>query len=483
MTTTRFGPRSGRRPANRQTTAGRLVAMLATATLLAGAAGACTRSADETEQGASVEAGDGSSATAAPRGGGDRLDQGSFGDLTEVCGKGAGGGAQETGLTADQIHLGTVTDKGSAERPGLTQEMYDAGVAFAAWCNEHGGIQGREVVIDDLDAKLFDYGQRMAEACQQDFALVGGGGVFDSQGIDTRVDCGLPNIAGYIVSPAAGVADLQVQPVPNPVYEYNGASYRWLHEAHPDATNYGIMWVNLDGPATVREQAVEGVEKLGYDVVFDEQYRPIGETGWRGFVQQMRDADVQVFEMVGEPENMVALQSAMQTEGWYPEFTVLQPNFVDEKFAEEGASSISETTYVRSAFPTFDMADEAPAMADYLELMERYNPEGKVAFLGAQALSAFLLTAVAANECGADLSRACVIEKAAAQADWTAGGLHSKQTPGNTVATRCSLMIHATSEGFEYDEELTGPNDGFYNCDEKNVVTLTNDYGVRKPAA
>src|ERR687891_227375 len=48
----------------------------------------------------------------------------------------------ETGLTADEIRLGTITDKGSAERPGLTQEMYDAAVAFAAWCNEHGGIGG-----------------------------------------------------------------------------------------------------------------------------------------------------------------------------------------------------------------------------------------------------------------------------------------------------------------------------------------------------
>ena len=36
---------------------------------------------------------------------------------------------------------------------------------------------------------------------------------------------------------------------------------------------------------------------------------------------------------------------------------------------------MSDATYMRSAFPPFDMADEVPAMADYLELMERYNPE------------------------------------------------------------------------------------------------------------
>lgn len=466
MTTTRTGVR--------------VLAALAVAALMTSA---CTRAADETEEGVAAGPADGAGTTAPAGDSGSRLDAGGFGDLENVCGEGDGGGATETGLTADEIRLGTVTDKGSAERPGLTQEMYDVGVAFAAWCNEHGGIQGRQVVIDDLDAKLFDYGQRMADACQRDFALVGGGGVFDSQGIETRLDCGLPNIPGYTVTPTARVADLQVQPLPNPVYEYQAAALRWMQDAEEGVSNYGILWVNLDGPKTVRDQAVEGVEKVGYDVVFDEQYRPLGETGWRSFVQQMRDADVQTFEMVGEPENMVALQGAMQTEGWYPKVTLLQPNFVDQKFAEEGASTVSESTYMRSSFPTFEMADEVPAMADYLELMERYNPEGKVASLGLQSLSAFLLTAVAANECGADLSRACVLEQAAAQDGWTAGGLHSAQTPGNTVATRCSLMIQATPEGFDFAEDITQPNEGIYNCDDANVVELTDDYGVPRPAA
>ena len=49
------------------------------------------------------------------------------------------------GRTADEIRLGTITDLGSAERPGLTQEMYDAAVAFAAWCNGDLFVAGRRV--------------------------------------------------------------------------------------------------------------------------------------------------------------------------------------------------------------------------------------------------------------------------------------------------------------------------------------------------
>lgn len=463
------------------------IAALMTFALVVASAG-CTRSDGENETGGG--GGDGPAATETSAGGdgggGSGLDAGGFGDLENVCGEGesdAGQAADEPGLTADEIRLGTITDKGSTERPGLTQEMYDTAVAFAEWCNEHGGIQGREVVIDDLDAALFDYGQRVSEACEQDFALVGGGGVFDSQGIEERIACGLPNFPGYTVTPQGSVADLQVQAVPNPVYEFQGASYRWLRQAEPDAERFGMLWVNLDGPATVHDQVVETVESLGYEVVYDEQYRALGETGWRGFVQQMREADVEVFEIVGEPENLVSLQGAMQTEGWYPDYTLLQPNYIDQTYLEEGAATVSEATYARSPFPTFEMADEVPAMQDFLDLMEQYNPDGRVAFLGGQGLSALLLFATAANECGADLSRSCVLEQAAAIEDWTAGGLHSRQTPGNARATECSLMVQVTSDGFEVAEELAPPNEGIYDCDPDNVSQLTTDFGVPQPDA
>ena len=460
------------------------IASLAVVGLLVGA---CTRAEGETEIGAAVSSGDRAQTVDGGDGdggtSGSRLDEGSFGDLENLCADGEPGTVTETGLTADEIHLGTVTDRGSAERPGLTQEMYDSAVAFAAWCNEHGGIGGRQIVIDDLDAKLFEYGQRVGEACQRDFALVGGGAVFDAQDNGARVACGLPNLPGYAVTPQARVAEMQVQPVPNPVYSFASAGYRWLQGEFPEADKLGILWVNLDGPATIHDQIVEMAESMGYEVVFDEQYRPLGETGWRGFVQKMRDDGVTIFEMIGEPENMVALQQAMQTEGWYPEVIHLQPNFYDEKYQAEGATSVGEATYMRSPFPTFEMTDEVPAMADYLELMERYNPEGKTAMLGMQGLSAFLLFAVAANECGAELSRACLLEQAAAQEGWTAGGLHSPQTPGNLVATQCSLAIQVTADGFVYDEELTQPNEGIYNCHPGNVVELTDDYGVPRPAA
>ena len=95
--------------------------------------------------------------------------------------------------------------------------MFDAAVAFTTWCNQHGGILGRKLVLDDLDAKLFNYNDVITKACKEDFALVGGGAVFDDADNGQRVQCNLPNIAGYVTSPTARTADQLVQPVPNPV--------------------------------------------------------------------------------------------------------------------------------------------------------------------------------------------------------------------------------------------------------------------------
>jgi hypothetical protein len=438
---------------------------------------ACTRSDSDTED-TGVAADDAPADEPDPDvASASRLDDGAFGDLENVCGPGEGGATDETGLTEDEIRLGTISDKGSADRPGLNEELYDAAVAFAEWCNEHGGIQGRQVVIDDLDARLFDYGQRVSEACQQNFALVGGGGVFDNQAIDERLECSLPNIPAFLVTAEARQADLQVQAVPNPIEEFPVAGYRKVLERDPDATNFGVLWPDLgEGPAVVRAQMIDAVEQLGYDVVFDEQFRVIGETGWRGIVQQMRAADVEVFEVVAEPATMVALQQAMQTEDWYPDYTILQSNYYDSRYAVEGASTVGDNVYIRLAFPTFDMADDVPAMADYLELMERYNPDGKVALLGAQGVSAFLLFATAANACGSDLSRTCILDEGAAVGEWTGGGLHAPHEPGDPAVPECTLFVRPTPDGFEYDEEFTDPNEGIYNCGPDNVIQLGSDF-------
>lgn len=413
------------------------------------------------------------------------LDEGGFGDLEAVCQDGDAAGATAPGVTDTEIVVGTVSDKGSTAVPGLNEEMFDTAVAFTEWCNERGGILGRRLVLSDVDAKLFDYEPAMTEACNRDFALVGGGAVFDDDPNGVRVGCGLPNIAGFVVSAPGRVADLQVQPIPNPVYEISMGRYNAAKAQFPDSiSRFAVMASALPSVLLVKQQVIETAEQMGYEVVYEVDYQTQGETGWANFVREMQSADVKVLDFIGQPQNLVQLTQEMDLAGWYPDVILLSGNFYDDLFRQSGGATAGNL-FIQSVFHPLELASENKATQDYLDLMAQFNPDGKVALLGMQGLSSWLLFAQAATACGSELTRECLLDEARARADWTAGGLHARQTPGNAVASPCMLLLGVDADSFIYNEEATAPTegDGLFNCDPANVVELTGDYGVPRPEA
>lgn len=432
-------------------------------------ASACSRSNDKTETGAettttTAPGGDGGGATA--------LAQGGFGDLEKVCQDGDGGGATATGVTDAEIHVGTVTDKGFSGAPGLNKEMYDTAVAFSSWCNEHGGILGRKIVVDDLDAALTEYEARITDACTRDFALVGGGAVFDEDPNGVRVGCGLPNIAGYVVSNPARTADLQVQPLPNPPDKVNAGRYIAAARDYPDGIKkYAIMYANIPAIVLVRDQLLEAAASLGYEVKSQIEYAVSGEGGWANFVADMQAKDIKVLEFIGQPTNLTALNLAMETAGWHPDVLLLSGNFYDATYAAETGAAAGNLS-IQTQFYPLELAKKNKATQDYLDLMEQFNPGGKVAGLGVQGLSSWLLFAQAATECGSDLTAECLLQNASAASDWTGGGLHAPQTPGNSDPSDCFVSLGLGADGFKVNEDVTKANEGVYNCDPKNIIKL-----------
>ena len=100
---------------------------------------------------------------------------GDFGAVKDVCAPGSASGGSARGLSGNTIHIGVLADPGSTVTPGLGQEFFDVADVFTKWCNAAGGINGRKIVVDKIDAKLFNVGAAMIQACQKDFMLVGGG--------------------------------------------------------------------------------------------------------------------------------------------------------------------------------------------------------------------------------------------------------------------------------------------------------------------
>jgi ABC-type branched-subunit amino acid transport system substrate-binding protein len=406
----------------------------------------------------------------------------SFGTLESPCGEGTPGPTPSDdaqGVTDDAIAVGTIADPGFTARPGINQEALDAGEAFVAWCNEQGGINGRELQLTQYDAAFTDYTARMGEACAQEFAMVGGGAVQDNLWEGTGQACDLIDVVGFATTPEkAGesgddpVESRTVQPVPNPQDQFPLGAVPMLEDEAPDGLDHvGILYADFGTTAIIAERTKEAYEALGANVEVFETYSAAGEANWSPFVSSLRDAGVEWFNFVGEGAFFAQLQQAMDEQDYHPAVTLQDTNLYDPEYLA-AAGDAAEGTFVRSAFVPFEEAYQEPAVQEFVDMVEAVD--GKVALLGAQSVSAWLLFAQAARDCDldGDLTRTCVLEGAASVTDWDAGGLHAPTDPSTNTGPDCTVVMlvqdgafvrYAPDEGFECDPEATVQLEGDYS--------------------
>ena len=410
----------------------------------------------------------------------------SFGTLPSPCGDGERGalptGGEEgdtQGITDDRIAVGTIADPGFSGAPGLNQEIFDAGEAFVTWCNDQGGINGRQLDLTQYDAAITEYQPQLTAACGQEFAIVGDGAVQDNFWATIGVPCGLVDIPGFAVTPekagtsgeAVTAETRVVQPVPNPSDRFPTGAIRLLDEAHPGALDHvGILYGDLATTAIQKDRTVEAIEGEGGTVVYEAATNILGEANWAPFAAAIEDAGVEWLVVIGGGEATGLLQQALLETDYHPEVTLFETNFYDPLYLE-AAGEAGEGTYVRMVFTPFEEADQNPATARYIELVEAID--GKVALLGAQSMSAWLMFATVAKQCddAGDLSRSCILDTAGALEEWDGGGLHASGNPSTNSPPPCVMLVQI------HDGEFVRatPDEGF-DCDDDAIATLEGDY-------
>jgi len=411
---------------------------------------------------------------------------GDYGTLEGACGPNEGGGAvadappeEVQGVSEDAINVGTVSDPGFEGRPGLNIELHDAATAFVEWCNEAGGINGKQVELTLYDAAVNNYQPEVEAACENEFALVGSGAVQDNLWPTVGAECDLIDIAGFSVTPEKAGQSGQdptetrtVQPVPNPSDQFPGAANLILLEDFPGSGDRSGM-INADLATLIvqAEKQTEAEEALGQTIVHTDIYNILGEANWTPFATSIRDADVSFLSFVGEGENLALLQQALQEVGYTPEVTFQEANFYAQSYLD-AAGDAADGTYVRLAIWPFEEADQNPATQLYLDTVEASG--GSIAGLGIQATSAWLLFAELAAECDRDdnLTRSCVLEGAAATDDWDGGGLHTATDPGANEIPACVIVMQVEDGAFT----RYSPTDEDYACPENSVIDLTGDF-------
>ncbi len=404
-----------------------------------------------------------------------KIASGDFGDLKGVCGPGTAKGATAQGVTDTSIRVGTMADPGAQAQPGLDQELFDSADAFVGWCNDAGGINGRKLSLDKWDSKLTEVGARMIDACQVDFFLVGNGEAFDSAGVDPRTKCGLPEIAGYVVSKQAGRAPLSIMALPGSDHQSPmGGALRVIKEIDPSVVPHlGQVSSTLQSVKDAGDRDRAAAKMLGYGSAYYDEAPIIPDT-WRPYAVNLQTKGAQVWMFENAPFNLAAFYRALHDINYTPKYGLFAGNMYDDKLTKTAGPALTGNILITTSQVPFELASTHPATKQYIDILAKYVPNATPKSLGINGWSSWVLWAKSVKDCGNNVTRQCVFDNARNTKGWTAGGVHAPSNPNNLSAgvNECFLFVRATPTGFQYDRQFTRPNRDIFNCDPRNAFDL-----------
>jgi hypothetical protein len=259
--------------------------------------------------------------------------------------------------------------------------------------------------------------------------------------------------------------------VPNPIDFYSASAGAQVAELFPDEVqNASVMFGNFSATIDTKDKVLQAFPEVGWEFLdCPQEYNIAGETDWRPFVQSLESCGVEALYYSGQAyPNLQNMLDAAAQENYEP-IWVTDPNSYLASFAEWNASGNGDNVYMRTAFIPFEQADDSPATQQYMDIVEENG--GDISQLGEQAASSFLLWATAADACGADLTRDCVMEELSQVTSWTGGGMHAEANPAENEPPSCAMLLQldgtewvqaAPEEQVEFacDENFTQPVSG-----------------------
>jgi ABC-type branched-subunit amino acid transport system substrate-binding protein len=369
-------------------------------------------------------------------------------------------------------------------RPGLLRELWDASNAYVDWCNAQGGIAGLQIETVDLDGKLFEVKQFIPAACDDVFAMVGGGSTFDDlqvEGSPSLKECGQLDMPGFTVTKAkADATDTYIAAVPNPANVRPASLFSYLAKAYPkESGDISIAYGDLDSIRFVKDQTVAVLEKLGKPFkVGDEVAYAVQGQDFKLTSQSVKSSGATMTSFIGEPGNSGLFLSSLKEDGVdIPMF--VEANQYDPVLLEKGSNPLGDVL-IRIPHPPFEEADDYPAIQKFEDLMDarkKEDPKAKTAALGIQSMSSWLLFTEAATACAESedhiISHDCIRSQVDKIGEWNGGGLHATTNPGKNLPANCVIVMTIDGDKFARKFPEVGSKDanedGYY-CPDKNAI-------------
>lgn len=352
--------------------------------------------------------------------------------------------------------------------------------AFAAACNELGGVAGRPVLV--TGRVVGGVGEQLAavrDACRDQLALVGSAVRLEPAAAQAAVDCGIPDVPADPVNPLHADATNVVAPLPNPVGTYDVGPARYLQATRPDAVTHAAI---LFAPGTDELNArreVEAYERVGWEFAYQAVLAGTADD-LDAHVLELRERGVRVLIVRAAPASVAAVLQRLRREEEGPELVDVDPGAYDPALLSASGPA-AEGALV--AVPVVPLEDEpaSPELQRYRGWLGAVHPDVSPSATGARAWSAGLLfarAAAAAAASDAGLDRAPLTAALHAISDWDGHGLHAPSDPAGNQPTGCFVYLRVEAGRFVREH----PAAGFACGDDR--LGLIGDYGEgAKPRA
>ncbi|MFN8027336.1 MAG: ABC transporter substrate-binding protein [Acidimicrobiia bacterium] len=401
--------------------------------------------------------------------------------------------ATEIGVSDSEIRIAVIADVDNPFAPGLFQGSVDAVNGAAKTINQQGGIGGRKVVVDFIDSKLNPNESRNAvsEACQNDFAMVGGASLFLSS-VDDEINCkdkagnttGLPDIGGIVTGVPQQCSPVSFPANPPQLLCDTKDSNPQTYQGQQGAAKWFLKNINknLKGPSiqpndtkdAYRGDKVQALINVQAGIKETQEVTHSGrdpQSAYTAVVQQMKnDGANYVFDGLAYP-NMILVQKEAELQSVDMKSVTWQCTTAcyDPKYISEGGSTV-EGTYMWAAFLPFQEAKYNKALATMVKNIgsTKTTGLGVYSYVAGMAFQQVMNDVVKEQGVNA-VTRANLLAGLKKLTSFDAGGIIGTVDTANKVASPCFVLLQVKNAKFV---RAWPKKPGTFDCTKSNYATV-----------
>ena len=271
----------------------------------------------------------------------------------------------QPGLYSDRIRVAVIADVvtgGTAD--GLFAEAWNGALAWRESVNQEGGIGGRLIELDLLDARLSNHREKLEQVCDGDyFAIIGSQSLGDYEGAELlgTADCNVPDFPGDVhgARRAESPVTFLANPFLNDLRQSGPAKY--LTEQFPDASqSLALFYYTSLQLQSETERLREMLVGEGMNVIFEPSVDLQEDLSGR-IVTEWEESGAEALVWNADPGRLISLLGALDEP---PAFVLCELACYSQAFLTVGGEAV-EGVYAWIPHSPFDSSNAPGELVTY----------------------------------------------------------------------------------------------------------------------